>query len=128
MNYFWLILFITITIVTFVSTAGALTTSYGYDRSGRLLMEGHDNGKMVLYNYDSAGNLLSKSIVSIQPGDLFVDGSINLKDVIIVLKSACNLQSTGLLSYGDVNDDGKIDMSEAVYLLQKISGLLIDSK
>jgi len=50
------------------------------------------------------------------------DGFTNLEDIIIILQfcSEINSQSTIYLE-ADVNDDKKIDIKEAIFIMKKIS-------
>ncbi len=42
-------------------TSNACTVSYTYDRSGRLTSANYGQGKLLVYSYDPAGNLLRRT-------------------------------------------------------------------
>ena len=117
MKGIWLIPLVVIAL-SLPTDAHALTVTYGYDRAGRLIGAGYDTGKIIFYNYDNAGNLLSRVVGSIEPGNVFIDQSIDLKDAILALQVSCRLKGAGFLIGGDVNGDRKIGLAEAVYVLQ----------
>ncbi len=97
--------------------AGKVT--YTYDDAGRLTGAVYDNGKEIAYTYDNAGNLLSEEISPMTPGDVFPDDTLNLKDVITALQVISGLASETVSLGGDVNEDGKIGLAEAIYGLQQ---------
>jgi len=98
--------------------AGKVT--YTYDDAGRLTGAVYDNGKQIAYTYDNAGNLLSEEITPMTPGDVFPDDKLTLKDVITALQAISGLASETVSLGGDVNEDGKIGLAEAIYALQQM--------
>jgi hypothetical protein len=59
------------------------------------------------------------------PGDLNLDGSVNLADAIIALQvmSGGSTSAQPQISDADVNQDGRIGLPEAIFVLQKLLGL-----
>ena len=59
------------------------------------------------------------------PGDLNLDGSIDLTDAIIALQvmSGITTLNQPQMSYADTNQDGRIGLPEAIYVLQEVAGL-----
>ena len=47
----------------------------------------------------------------------------SLVDAVRVLQMLCGINTVGLGGVGDIDDDEKIGMSEAVYILQSVAGL-----
>jgi hypothetical protein len=57
-------------------------------------------------------------------GDLNLNGPADLGDLILALRvSAVVLEAEAEYAKADVNDDGVIGLQEAVYIMQKVSGL-----
>ncbi len=50
-------------------------------------------------------------------------GSVTLTDLILALKLLAGMNPSGIYLCADVNNDGKIGVQEAVYILQKILGI-----
>jgi YD repeat-containing protein len=75
----------------------AETVAYNYDANGRLLKADYGGGKGFTFSYDKAGNILTVTIL----------GNITAK--------------------GDINDDGKVDLTDAILSLQVLSGMLPNS-
>ncbi|RLC21872.1 MAG: hypothetical protein DRI57_01285 [Deltaproteobacteria bacterium] len=92
--------------------------------------------KVNIYVIDEEGNssypeqveIVQKSGTScLEPGDVNGDGKIEIADVIIMLKLlAGNADGEQIYGYPefDVNEDGRIGMEEAVYILRYIADLL----
>jgi uncharacterized repeat protein (TIGR01451 family) len=59
------------------------------------------------------------------PGDLNLDGSVNLADAILALQVMSGASTAGhpQINYADVNQDGRIGMPEAIFVLQELLGL-----
>ena len=59
------------------------------------------------------------------PGDLNLDGSIDLTDAIIALQvmSGISTPSHPQMNYADSNQDGRVGLPEAIYVLQEVAGL-----
>jgi hypothetical protein len=59
------------------------------------------------------------------PGDLNLDGIIDLTDAIIALQvmSGISTLNQSQMSYADINQDGRIGLPEAIYVLQEVAGL-----
>ncbi len=108
--------------IALVTNACAFTVTYSYDNAGRLTGAHYDSRTMILYDYDNEGNLLSREVVAVEPGDVFCDATIDLRDAIVALQAASRLNRAGVLVSGDVDGDGRIGIIEAIYILQKISG------
>lgn len=56
-------------------------------------------------------------------GDLDCDGIVELSDVIIALQIACDVRDAKFC-FGDVNNDERIGLAEAVYAIRRIAGLI----
>jgi len=59
-------------------------------------------------------------VISPLKGDVNCDHLVNMADLIIVLKIIAGMITDDICPTGDVNEDGKIGMEEAVYILQTI--------
>jgi uncharacterized protein (TIGR03437 family) len=57
-----------LSVFLFALLLSAATVSNSYDAAGRLIRVGYSSGKTILYNYDFAGNLLRRLVISAQPG------------------------------------------------------------
>ena len=55
-------------------------------------------------------------------GDLNGDGILDIKDIIVALQVSCGMTPEKVKTEGDVNEDGKIGVDEAIFILWKISG------
>lgn len=106
------------------SNTFALTISYQYDDLYRLTAEIRSDGKVTTYQYDSAGNRLSRITTGLITGDLNGDSFINAADVIMSLQiiSGITPKSTFFLG-AEVGGDQKVGLPEALYILQKAAGL-----
>lgn len=107
--------FVTAIVVVALTTAGPLAAEeYRYDPAGRLIQVAYDDGTTIDYTYDPAGNLLRR----------LVTVTFTLADVIRVLQALSeNPLSEPIYLKTDVDQDGRIELGEVLYLLQTISGL-----
>ena len=61
------------------------------------------------------------------PGDVDNSGELDLIDAILCMKVVCGIDpGVALYAGADVNQDKKLGLEEAMYILQKISGLRAD--
>ncbi len=74
-----------------------------------------------VYQTDVFFGLLNLSAVP-PPGDIDQNSEVELADAILALKIVTGVQETGSLD-ADVNDDDRIGIHEAIYILQYLSGL-----
>jgi len=100
--------------------AAAGTASYHYDAAGRLTGVTYDNGRIIQYTYDAMGNILCL-VEGSTPGDVNADNSINLGDAIVAAQLACGMDPGLDFVGGDVDGNDRIDLTEAIYVLQHIS-------
>ena len=56
-------------------------------------------------------------------GGINADVSVDLADAILALKVSVGISGGDIYPDRDVNGDGKIGIEEALYILQKVSGL-----
>jgi len=58
-------------------------------------------------------------------GDVDADGTLSLADAILALKAVSGLDTagTGLTTFADADGNGRIDLPEALYVIQKMAGL-----
>jgi YD repeat-containing protein len=104
-------------------SANALTINYTYDTAGRLTKAHYGGDKIIQFVYDNNGNLLERIMTSNRlPGDVNGDGGITLADVLDALKVQAGEKIT-VNPLADVNNDQKIGLPEAEYVLQKAGGL-----
>ena len=100
--------------ITCFSVSNAAVVSYSYDDAGRLTAVDYGEGKNIRYSYDPGGNLLER-VITASPG---------LKDAIMALQILAHINpASGVYVEADVDGDGEIGLAEAIYALQKISGL-----
>ncbi|MEE4355750.1 MAG: hypothetical protein V2I97_04725 [Desulfococcaceae bacterium] len=104
------------------ATGIAGSVSYTYDADGRVVYADY-GGLNVSYAYDTNGNLLQRVVSGRDPGDVYGDGDINLKDALTALQVSAGMLPFGVSLSGDVDDNGKINVIEAVFVLQSVSGL-----
>ncbi|CAN2043950.1 exported hypothetical protein [Candidatus Magnetomoraceae bacterium gMMP-13] len=95
-----------------------------------LLENPNKNIYVAIAAYDQSGNEGKKTDpVKIQalaeiPGDINVDNQIDLSDAVISLQICAGMPPLGFVSKSaDVNGNGKIDLVEIIYILQRISGM-----
>lgn len=113
-----------LTFILTVSEASEYTTSYTYDPLGRLIQADFDDGRFILYEYDKAGNLMSKVFGGPSTTcDVFVDDVIDLKDAIAALQAADGLAPEGIHTVADVDQDERIGVAEAICVLQTVAGI-----
>jgi len=71
---------------------------------------------------DASPDIGADELCSAGPGDLDSNCIINLKDAILALQVTVGSQ-TAVNQGGDVNTDAKINLAEAIYILEKLAGL-----
>jgi YD repeat-containing protein len=77
-------------LVSLASFSMAGTVSYQYDDLGRLTLAEYPNGSVICFTYDSLGNRQSMTVISVP----------------------------GSVGRGDINDDGTVDLTDAILALQ----------
>ncbi|MCP4108689.1 MAG: hypothetical protein GY749_24600 [Desulfobacteraceae bacterium] len=88
-----------------------------------------DQSKIGDYDEDGYSNEQEESggtDPTIKPGehgDLSNDNKITLEDGIIALKVSCSINSDNFSLIADINGDAKIGLEEAIFILQKVSGI-----
>jgi YD repeat-containing protein len=103
--------------------AEAVSITYTYDNAGRLTKADYGGDKIIQFVYDNNGNLLERSMTSDRlPGDVNGNGEITLADALDALKVQVGMNVT-VNPLSDVNNDQKIGLPEAEYVLQKVGGL-----
>lgn len=102
--------------------AAQVAITYTYDTAGRLTKAAYGELKTIQYAYDANGNLLEKKIMAALAGDVNGDGSITLADALDALKVQAGM-NVSANSLSDVDNDQKIGLPEAEYVLQKTAGL-----
>jgi len=100
------------------------SVSYTYDSWGRLSKAAYDNGKSVVFTYDPAGNLTSQQVSPVSAGDVYPDNALTLKDAIVSLQIAAGHKPQNVAVNADVNQNKVISVEEAVFVLQKVAGLM----
>lgn len=74
-----------------------------------------ENGKLIGFGFLNLAP-------PITPGDIDGSGSVDLKDIIAVLQSLTGTEMEGrVYKDADINEDGKINMEEALHLLQLVA-------
>jgi hypothetical protein len=71
------------------------------------------------------GGVHLATILPPHPGDITGDGVVDLADLILVLQILAQNSELPVYANADVNDDGRIGLSEAIYILQKLSELRV---
>ena len=85
-----------------------------------LVISGYDKTYAQKYAED---NSIPFSKLGIQPGDLNEDGSVNLKDVVLLRRYVAGGWDTGLTKeLADINGDGNVNLKDVVLLRRYIAG------
>ena len=66
---------------------------------------------------------ITYNIGEVKPGDLNIDGLVDLRDAILALQIAAGIQVTGVNRGADVNNDTRLSHVEAIFVLQEVAGL-----
>ena len=83
---------------------------YEYDKLNRLVMVKYDNGRVIKYTYDTAGNRNRKLTTDASAlSDLDDDGDVDGVDLSIL---AHDLGRTDCPCAGDINGDGVVNESD----------------
>ena len=101
-------------------TNHAVTVTYSYDDSGRLVGASY-SGQHIRYVYDEDGNLLARTLEN-GLGDINGDGQINIVDALLVARCAVKL-STCDTTQADVNCDHKLNIVDALLIARRSVGL-----
>ncbi len=104
--------------------ASSETITYTYDTSGRVTEAVLNYGVHILYGYDATGNRLQRDIAIDTPGagDINNDGLIELDDAVLTLQLLSGIISeVPVFIESNINSNGKIDMAEAIWILQTLS-------
>ena len=92
-----------------------------------VLGETYSSSLISVAAYDSSGNVGVRStpVTASQCGvaDIDCSGSINLTDAVLCLQMLSGIDNSSITVYADVNEDQKIGLEEAVYILKNIAGL-----
>ena len=106
------------------SPCSAFEITYRYDSLDRLVQASYGGNKTITYTYDSAGNITKIDMKNVSAGDINNDGVVNIMDAILTIQIISHT-STAEEIYIEANVSGKksIDLPEAIYILQKISGI-----
>ena len=103
--------------LSFQAHAATRTITYTYDNLDRLTSVSYGHGALISYDYDDAGNILR----AVMQGGI---QELELSDAIIAMQILTGITPSLMESnVWDINDDGKICIEEAVYILQVISKL-----
>jgi hypothetical protein len=102
------------TIVTLTATPHAKNTFAGWSGGG-CPAKGPCAVKM-----DDAKNTTAKFVMT---GDVNLSGVVNLADAILVLQVMSRALPAGIDGAVDVNNDDKLGLADAIYILQEIAGL-----
>jgi len=127
---------------------GEITWTAEADDSWLSITEFHNsNGGEIIVNYEANSGVARTGRVTVlssdaenssesveirqegkisDPGDIDNNGTVNLKDLILILKILVGIQEINegvSLNTGDINGDNKIGLEEAVYALECASGI-----
>ncbi len=109
---------------------GSTLVRYQYDRLNRLTKAVYSDCTGVSYVYDAAGNRLMRNLGKEEEGDLNGRACITLDDAIIALQILSGVESGKesirpdyAVSRADVNDNGRVDVAEAIFILQWLAGI-----
>ncbi|MCK5507800.1 MAG: hypothetical protein KAI50_04695 [Desulfobacterales bacterium] len=92
---------------------------YNYDADDDKDQDSYTN----LEEYNSNTNPNDLDSYPVVAGDINGDKLVDIKDLILSLKCITNTNNSKIFIIGsDVNNDGKIGIEEAIYILQHISG------
>ncbi len=64
--------------------------------------------------------MLHHNPVQIGPGDVSGDGTVDLRDAILVLKVLAGISDKGIYTEADVSEDGNIGMEEVIFILRSV--------
>jgi hypothetical protein len=103
--------------------ADAVVITYTYDDAGRLIKADCGNDRTLRYVYDNNGSLIEKTVTAgAAPGDVDADSHITLADALYALRVQSG-ENVSVSLPADVNNDRKIGLPEAEYVLQKLADL-----
>lgn len=80
-----------------------------------------DSEEEVVLDGDIGSGVLLTTIRTAVPGDVNGDGSVDLADVILVLRMMTHMHDGHIHVNADVNGDGRIGQAESIYILQELS-------
>ena len=108
------------------SFVSALTANYTYDAAGRLTGAEYDIGSSITYAYDANGNLAQRTAntpaLDGGPGDINVDGLVNLADVTIVLKVLTGQAPNATIDASNsIDSQAQIGIKDAIYILGEMA-------
>ena len=63
------------------------------------------------------------SLAPVLAGDVDLSGHVDLVDLMVVLKTMCNINSQYVNKNADVNEDNKIGMEELIFIIKKIGNI-----
>ncbi len=69
------------------------------------------------------GAVADKIKITVRPGDADQNGTIDLRDAILILKVVSGISAGSVNTGSDVNRDGKAGMENVVYVLQHVAGM-----
>ena len=111
-------------LAAFGNQALGLTVNYQYDDLYRLTRVERSDGIVTEYQYDAAGNRLSRVIRVIVTGDLNGDTVVTVADAVMTMQVISGITpGQEIIRSARVAGDDSIGLTEAIYILQKAAGL-----
>jgi len=108
--------------------AGKTVTFRFYDASEDRIYDINDNFQFVINGqYGSVAAPENLTLLSaVISGDVDHMDNVNLKDAILALKVVTGIDNVEVFADADVNNDGKIGIQEAIYILQVVAEIRQD--
>jgi YD repeat-containing protein len=101
-----------------------LTVNYQYDDLYRLTRVEQSDGIVTEYQYDGAGNRVSRVIMVIIAGDINGDSIVTLADAVMTMQIVSGITpGPAIFQSAKVTGDDRVGLTEAIYILQKVSCL-----
>lgn len=109
-------------LAAFGDHALGLTVNYQYDDLYRLTRVERSDGIVTEYQYDAAGNRLSRVIRVIVTGDLNGDSAVTVADAVMTMQILSGISpGQQVIPSAGIAGDDRIGLAEAIFILQTLA-------
>ncbi|MCE5264289.1 MAG: hypothetical protein LLG97_12235 [Deltaproteobacteria bacterium] len=99
-----------------------LTVNYRYDDLYRLTRVERSDGIVTEYQYDAAGNRMSRIIRVIVAGDLNGDSVVTVADAVMTMQILSGISpGQQVIPSAGIAGDDRIGLAEAIFILQTLA-------